>query len=144
MTSGGYPYEHRLKREDYEADLVKLQIEMVKLQTDMKSTGGRILVLFEGRDSAGKGTCIGSILEHLNPRYARSVALTKPNETESGQWYFQRYLAHLPTRGHMTLFDRSWYNRAGVERVMNFATPEQVANFLREAPELEKCWSAMG
>ena len=138
MASGGYPYDGRLKRAEYEADLVTLQIELVKLQLHMKKTGGRVLVLFEGRDSAGKGSCISNILEHLNPRYARSVALTKPNETESGQWYFQRYLAHLPSSGHMTLFDRSWYNRAGVERVMEFATPEQVAGFLREAPELEE------
>ncbi len=136
--SGGYPYTEKLKRQPYEDELVKLQAEFVKLQSHLQETGERLLVLFEGRDSAGKGGCIASILQYLNPRYARSVALTKPNETERGQWYFQRYLAHLPTRSQIVLFDRSWYNRAGVERVMGFATPEQVANFLREAPELEE------
>jgi polyphosphate kinase len=138
LASGGYPYAEKLKRQPYEDMLVQLQTELVKLQSHLLKTGERLLILFEGRDSAGKGGCIGSILEFLNPRYAHSVALTKPNETERGQWYFQRYLAHLPTRGNIILFDRSWYNRAGVERVMSFATPEQIANFLREAPELEE------
>ena len=138
LGSGGYPYSEKFKREPYEEDLVKLQTELVKLQSHLQKTGERLLVLFEGRDSAGKGGCIASILQYLNPRYAHAVALTKPNETERGQWYFQRYLAHLPTRSQIVLFDRSWYNRAGVERVMGFATPEQVANFLREAPELEE------
>ena len=136
--SGGYPYSEKLKRVPYEEELVKLQTEFVKLQSHMQKSGERLLLLFEGRDSAGKGGCIAAILQYLNPRYARAVALTKPNETERGQWYFQRYLAHLPTRGEIVLFDRSWYNRAGVERVMGFATPEQVANFLRDAPELEE------
>jgi polyphosphate kinase len=138
MTSGGYPYDKKLKREPYEGDLEALQIELVKMQTHLRETGGRLLILFEGRDSAGKGGCIASILEYLNPRYARSVALAKPTENEQGQWYFQRYLAHLPSSGNIALFDRSWYNRAGVERVMGFATADQVANFLREAPELEE------
>jgi polyphosphate kinase len=138
LGSGGFPYTERLKREPYEAALFQLQVELVKLQSHIGKSGGRLLVLFEGRDSAGKGGCIASILEHLNPRYAHAVALTKPTEPERGQWYFQRYLAHLPSRGNIVLFDRSWYNRAGVERVMGFATPEQVANFLREAPELEE------
>lgn len=138
LGSGGYPYDHKLKRDPYEEALQPLQVELVKLQSHLQKTGGRLLVLFEGRDSAGKGGCIASILEYLNPRYARSVALSKPNETERGQWYFQRYLGHLPTSGSIVLFDRSWYNRAGVERVMGFATPEQVSNFLREAPELEE------
>ena len=138
MGSGGYPYEKKLKREPYEEDLVGLQIELVKMQAHLKKSGERLLVLFEGRDSAGKGGCIGSILEFLNPRYAHSVALTKPTETELGQWYFQRYIAHLPSSGNIVLFDRSWYNRAGVERVMGFADADQVANFLREAPELEE------
>ena len=138
LTSGGYPYDKKLKREPYQEDLVALQIELVKMQTHLRDTGGRLLILFEGRDSAGKGGCIASILEYLNPRYARSIALAKPTEDELGQWYFQRYLAHLPSSGNIALFDRSWYNRAGVERVMGFATADQVANFLREAPELEE------
>ena len=138
LGSGGYPYDKKLKREPYEDALLPLQVELVKLQAHVQKTEQRILMVFEGRDSAGKGGCIASILEHLNPRYARSVALAKPTETERAQWYFQRYLAHLPAKGNIVLFDRSWYNRAGVERVMGFATPEQVANFLREAPELEE------
>lgn len=138
LRSGGYLYDKKLKREPYEEDLRALQIELVKMQAHLQATGGRLLILFEGRDSAGKGGCIASILEFLNPRYAHSIALTKPTETERGQWYFQRYLAHLPSSGNIVLFDRSWYNRAGVERVMGFATADQVANFLREAPELEE------
>ena len=138
LRSGGYPYDKKLKREPYEEDLQALQIELVKMQAHLQGTGGRLLILFEGRDSAGKGGCIASILEFLNPRYAHSIALTKPTETERGQWYFQRYLAHVPSSGNIVLFDRSWYNRAGVERVMGFATADQVANFLREAPELEE------
>ncbi len=138
LSSGGYPYDKKRKRAPYEEELVALQIELVKLQAHLQNSGGRLLILFEGRDSAGKGGCISSILEYLNPRYARSVALTKPTESERGQWYFQRYLAHLPARGNIVLFDRSWYNRAGVERVMGFASADQVANFLREAPELEE------
>ena len=138
LGSGGYPYDKKLKREPFEEALVPLQVELVKLQMHLQKTGERLLILFEGRDSAGKGGCIASILEHLNPRSARSVALSKPTETERGQWYFQRYLAHLPASGQIVLFDRSWYNRAGVERVMGFASADQVANFLREAPELEE------
>jgi polyphosphate kinase len=135
--SGGYPYEKKLKREEFERDLKLLQIELVKLQFHAGKTGERIVVVFEGRDSAGKGSCIGRFREHLNPRSARVVALTKPTETERGQWYFQRYAAQMPTAGEIVLLDRSWYNRAGVEKVMGFATPEQVADFLREAPEFE-------
>ncbi len=138
LGSGGYPYDKKLKREPYEEDLVALQIELVKMQAHLQKSGGRLLIVFEGRDSAGKGGCISSILEFLNPRHARSVALSKPTENEAGQWYFQRYLAHLPSKGNIVLFDRSWYNRAGVERVMGFANADQVANFLREAPELEE------
>jgi polyphosphate kinase len=137
FASGGYPYEKKLKREAYEEALLPLQRELVKLLAHMRETGARMACLMEGRDTAGKGGCIATIMEHVNPRYARSVALSKPTETEKGQWYFQRYLSHLPSRGELVLFDRSWYNRAGVERVMGFATDEQVANFLREAPELE-------
>jgi polyphosphate kinase len=137
FASGGFPYEKKLKREAYEEALLPLQRELVKLLAHTRETGARMACLMEGRDTAGKGGCIGTIMEHVNPRYARSIALSKPTETEKGQWYFQRYLSHLPTRGELVLFDRSWYNRAGVEKVMGFATDEQVANFLREAPELE-------
>lgn len=137
MASGGYPYEKRLKKELFEVQLHALHIELVKLQTHNIKTRGRIVILYEGRDGAGKGSCINAFREHLNPRNTRTVALTKPTETERGQLYFQRYAAQLPTAGEIVLFDRSWYNRAGVERVMGFCTPEQLATFLREAPEFE-------
>jgi polyphosphate kinase 2 len=137
FASGGYPYEKKLKRDEYEQALRVLQIELVKWQSHVAKSGERIVVVFEGRDSAGKGGCIGRFREHLNPRKARGVALSKPTETERGQWYFQRYAAVMPTAGEVVLFDRSWYNRAGVEKVMDFATPDQVADFLREAPEFE-------
>ncbi|MEQ1672486.1 MAG: polyphosphate kinase 2 [Hyphomicrobium sp.] len=137
MTSGGYPYDKRMKREDFEEQLQLLQIELVKLQTHNIKTRGRILILYEGRDGAGKGSCIKAFNAHLNPRHTRTVALTKPTETERGQLYFQRYAAHLPTAGEIVLFDRSWYNRAGVERVMGFCDANQLATFLREAPEFE-------
>ncbi len=137
LGSGGYPYDARLKRKSYEKQLYDLQIELLKLQSHVKKTGSRLVVVFEGRDSAGKGGCIQRFTEHLNPRQARVVALAKPTDGERGQWYFQRYVAHMPTRGEIALFDRSWYNRAGVERVMGFADQDQVADFLREAPEFE-------
>ncbi len=137
LASGGYPYDKKLKREAFEEDLQKLQIELVKLQEHNLETRGRILLLYEGRDGAGKGTCIKAFSEHLNPRNTRTVALPKPTETERGQLYFQRYVAHLPSAGEIVLFDRSWYNRAGVERVMGFCTEDQLAAFLREAPEFE-------
>lgn len=137
MRSGGYPYDKRMKREAFDEQLQKLQIELVKLQMHNLKARERILILYEGRDGAGKGSCIKAFSEHLNPRHARTVALTKPTETERGQLYFQRYAAQLPTAGEIVLFDRSWYNRAGVERVMNFCTPDQLATFLREAPEFE-------
>lgn len=137
LASGGYPHEKKLKRQDFEDELNRLQIELVKLQVHAIKSGERIVVVFEGRDAAGKGSCIGRFREHLNPRHAKIVALTKPSETERGQWYFQRYAMHLPTNGEIVLFDRSWYNRAGVERVMKFATEDQIADFLREAPEFE-------
>lgn len=137
MRSGGYPYDKRLKREAFEEQLHKLQVELVKLQMHTLKARQRILILYEGRDGAGKGSCIKAFSEHLNPRHVRNVALTKPTETERGQLYFQRYAAHLPTAGEIVLFDRSWYNRAGVERVMGFCTPDQLATFLREAPEFE-------
>jgi polyphosphate kinase 2 len=137
MTSGGYPYDKRMKREDFDEQLHALQVELVKLQTHNLKTRGRVLILFEGRDGAGKGSCINAFTEHLNPRNTRAVALTKPTETERGQLYFQRYAVHLPTAGEIVLFDRSWYNRAGVERVMGFCNADQLATFLREAPEFE-------
>ncbi len=123
---------------DYEIELKKLQIEMMKLQSHMKNSGERILALFEGRDAAGKGGTIKRIIEHLNPRNTRVVALTKPNETELTQWYFQRYTSHLPSAGEIVLFDRSWYNRAMVEPVMNFCTDEQNKRFLKDVPALEE------
>jgi polyphosphate kinase 2 len=137
MGSGGYPYQKKLKREPYEEQLSALQIELGKLQAHVLKSGERVVVVFEGRDTAGKGGCIGRFLQHLNPRHARAVALAKPTESERGQWYFQRYCPHLPTRGDIVLFDRSWYNRAGVERVMGFCNDEELADFLREAPEFE-------
>ena len=137
MRSGGYPYDKRLKREDYDEQLHALQIELAKLQTHNIKTRGRILILYEGRDGAGKGSCIKAFTEYLNPRHTRAVALPKPTETERGQLYFQRYAVHLPTAGEIVLFDRSWYNRAGVEQVMGFCDANQLATFLREAPEFE-------
>ncbi|MGE0698679.1 MAG: polyphosphate kinase 2 [Hyphomicrobiaceae bacterium] len=137
LGSGGYPYDKKMKREEFEETLQRLQIELVKLQVHVGKARERIVVVFEGRDAAGKGSCIGRFSEHLNPRSARVVALGKPTETECGQWYFQRYAAQLPTAGEIVLFDRSWYNRAGVEQVMGFATEDQVADFLREAPQFE-------
>jgi len=137
LTSGGYPFDKKLKKKTYEKELEPLQIELLKLQAHVQRTGERVVVLLEGRDAAGKGGTINAIMQHLNPRHARAVALTKPTETELGQWYFQRYVAHLPTKGDLVLFDRSWYNRAGVERVMGFCTSEQVETFLREAPQFE-------
>ena len=134
----GYPYDTRLSREVYEMDKRLLQIELLKLQNWVKDTGRRIVLLFEGRDAAGKGGTIKRFTEHLNPRGARVVALEKPTEREQSQWYFQRYVYHLPAAGDMVLFDRSWYTRAGVERVMGFCSEAQYAEFLRQAPAFEK------
>jgi polyphosphate kinase 2 len=133
-----YPYDERMTREYYEHHKRLLQIELVKLQNWVKDTGQRIVIVFEGRDAAGKGGTIKRFTEHLNPRGARVVALEKPSERESTQWYFQRYVTHLPSAGEIVMFDRSWYNRAGVERVMGFCTPEQYLEFMREAPEFER------
>jgi polyphosphate kinase 2 len=133
-----YPYRTRLRRREYEAEKKRLQIELLKVQSWVKDTGQRIVILFEGRDAAGKGGTIKRFTEHLNPRGARVVALEKPNDQERGQWYFQRYIEHLPTVGEIVFFDRSWYNRAGVERVMGFCTPGEYLEFLREAPEFER------
>ncbi|MFA5949282.1 MAG: polyphosphate kinase 2 [Hyphomicrobium sp.] len=136
-SSGGFPYEEKLKRKDYEEQLLSLQLELLKFQTHVTEQRERVVIVFEGRDTSGKGGCIQRFLERLNPRHAKSVALSKPTETERGQWYFQRYVQHLPTRGDILLFDRSWYNRAGVERVMGFCSEDEVADFLRDAPNFE-------
>ncbi len=133
-----YPYDERLSREEYDRVKRMLQIELLKLQYWAKDTGTRVVTLFEGRDAAGKGSTIKRFMEHLNPRGARVVALEVPNERERHQWYFQRYVEHLPTAGEIVLFDRSWYNRAGVEPVMGFCTPEQTEEFLRQAPVFER------
>lgn len=127
-----------LKRKEYEAALAPMQVELVALSRWLQHAGKRLLVLFEGRDTAGKGGAIGAIADQLNPRQCHVVALPKPNDRESGQWYFQRYVPHLPAAGEIALFDRSWYNRAGVEQVMGFATPAQVKAFLRQAPVFER------
>jgi len=137
LASGGYPYDEELKKKAYADQLVQLQLELLKLQEHIEATSTRFVALFEGRDASGKGSCISRFLERLNPRHARSVALSKPTEAERKQWYFQRYVAHFPTGGDMVLFDRSWYNRAGVERVMSFCTPEQLEAFTRDVPEFE-------
>ena len=134
----GYPYAERMTRQEYDVTKRALQIELLKLQEWVKTRGEKLVILFEGRDAAGKGGTIKRFTEHLNPRGARTVALERPSERESTQWFFQRYIAHLPAAGEIVLFDRSWYNRAGVERVMGFATPAQVDEFTREVPELER------
>jgi polyphosphate kinase 2 len=138
LSSGGYPYEDRMKRKAYEKELTALQIELLKLQRSIANTGERIVVVFEGRDTAGKGGTIHRFQQHLNPRHAHAVALSKPSDTERGQWYFQRYIANLPTAGEMAFFDRSWYNRAGVEPVMGFCSEAQHKLFLEEAPRFEE------
>ena len=135
---GAYPYMNLLSRKSYERQKYRLQVELLKLQAWVKHTGQRIVILFEGRDAAGKGGTIKRFMEHLNPRGARVVALERPSEVERGQWYFQRYVEHLPTRGEIVLFDRSWYNRAGVERVMGFCSEAEYDEFLREVPEFER------
>ncbi|MEQ9690508.1 MAG: polyphosphate kinase 2 [Bauldia litoralis] len=137
LSSDGYPYDKQIKDKLYEEELEQLQIELVKLQRHVGEAGLRIVLVFEGRDAAGKGGSIFALRQYLNPRSARVVALPKPSEVERGQWYFQRYVAHLPTRGEMVMFDRSWYNRAGVEPVMGFCTPEQHRAFLEAVPDFE-------
>ncbi len=135
---GGYPYKNLLSRKSYERQKYRLQVELLKFQSWVKETGQKVVILFEGRDAAGKGGTIKRLMEHLNPRGARVVALEKPSEAELGQWYFQRYVQHLPTAGEVVLFDRSWYNRAGVERVMGFCTQQEYLEFMRQAPEFER------
>ncbi len=133
-----YPYDELMDRDEYDEAKYQLQVELLKFQYWSEDTGAKHVIVFEGRDAAGKGGTIKRFMEHLNPRSARTVALPKPSSTEKGQWYFQRYVNHLPTSGEMVLFDRSWYNRAGVERVMGFCTPAEYLEFLRQAPAFEK------
>ncbi|WP_199181165.1 polyphosphate kinase 2 [Chromobacterium alticapitis] len=133
-----YPYHARMRRTEYERLKQELQIELLKVQSWVKESGQKIVILFEGRDAAGKGGAIKRYMEHLNPRGARVVALEKPSELERSQWYFQRYIAHLPSAGEIVFFDRSWYNRAGVERVMGFCSPLEYLEFMRQAPQLER------
>jgi polyphosphate kinase 2 len=135
---GAYPYKNLMSRKTYEKQKFLLQTELLKLQAWVKDTGQRVVILFEGRDAAGKGGTIKRFMEHLNPRGAHVVALEKPSEVERGQWYFQRYVQHLPTRGEIVLLDRSWYNRAGVERVMGFCSDAEYQEFMRQAPEFER------
>ncbi|GLS22348.1 polyphosphate kinase 2 [Labrys miyagiensis] len=135
--SGDYPHKEKLKSKIYQRDLLALQIELLKALNWVQAQGERVAVIFEGRDTAGKGGAIHRFTQHLSPRDVRIVALQKPTPTEQGQWYFQRYASQLPTRGEITIFDRSWYNRGGVEPVMGFCTPEQTDQFLHEAPQFE-------
>lgn len=134
----GYPYDTKISTKEYENQKRKLQIELLKLQAWVKEKGEKIVILFEGRDAAGKGGAIKRFTEHMNPRGARVVALEIPTDREQGQWFFQRYVAHLPSAGEIVMFDRSWYNRAGVERVMGYCTPQQYLDFTRSAPEFER------
>jgi polyphosphate kinase 2 len=139
-----YPYDERMTRDYYDHHKRLLQIELVKLQNWVKDTGQKIVIVFEGRDAAGKGGTIKRFTEHLNPRGARVVALVKPTETERTQWYFQRYVTHLPSAGEIVMFDRSWYNRAGVERVMGFCRAEETERFLELVPGVEKAMTDSG
>jgi polyphosphate kinase len=138
LASGDFPYKKKMKAGQYEEELKDLQIELVKVQFWLQATGRRVIALFEGRDAAGKGGAIAATSAHMNPRLNRVVALTKPSDQEAGQWYFQRYVAQFPSAGEFVLFDRSWYNRAGVEPVMGFCTPEQYEHFMKQAPQIEK------
>ena len=138
FRNGKYPYKTRIRKGAYEHHKEELQVELLKVQSWVKETGQRIIILFEGRDAAGKGGTIKRFMEHLNPRAARVVALEKPTEYELGQWYFQRYIEHLPSEGEMVFFDRSWYNRAGVERVMGFCDSLEYLEFMRQVPDLER------
>ncbi len=138
FREGVYPYADRLPRDEYELLKAALQVELLKAQHWIRDAGEKVVVLFEGRDAAGKGGTIKRFMEHLNPRGARVVALEKPSEREHGQWFFQRYICHLPSAGEIVLFDRSWYNRAGVERVMGFCSGSEYLEFMRQCPELER------
>ncbi len=138
FESGNYPYSKKLKTGKYERQLRGVQIELLKMQTWVRDTGARMILIFEGRDAAGKGGTIKRFMQHLNPRYAHVVALSKPSDMERGQWYFQRYINHFPTEGEMVLFDRSWYNRPGVERVMGFCRESEVVEFFTQTPRFEE------
>ncbi len=138
ILSASFPYREEMRKKDYEARMERLQVELVKLQADIKETGQRIVVVFEGRDASGKGGTIKRFRENLNPRVANVVALSKPSDREAAQWYFQRYVDWLPARGEMALFDRSWYNRGVVEHVFGFCTPEEREHFFRQLPDFEK------
>ena len=138
FQEGVYPYTDKMRRRVYEQHKATLQVELLKAQRWIKESGAKVLILFEGRDAAGKGGTIKRFMEHLNPRGARVVALEKPNDRERGQWYFQRYIEHLPAAGEIVLFDRSWYNRAGVERVLGFCTRAEYLEFMRQCPNLER------
>jgi len=138
LSSGGYPYKDRMGLDEYEERMYRLQVQLVRLQAHVTRHGERIVMLFEGRDAAGKGGAIKAYVQNLNPRYNTVVALPKPTERERTQWYFQRYIDWLPAAGETALFDRSWYNRAGVERVMRFASAQEISRFLEEVPEFEK------
>jgi polyphosphate kinase 2 len=140
----GPPYDEKLAKKKYKKELEALQIELLKAQRSIRESGDRVVILFEGRDAAGKGGSIKRITEHMNPRSARVVALAKPSDTERTQWYFQRYVSHLPSAGEIVLFDRSWYNRAGVENVMGFCTPREHAQFLRQVPGFEAALVSSG
>lgn len=140
----GFPYDTKLTRKEYDHRKHVLQVELLKLQVWIKETGQRVIILFEGRDAAGKGGTIKRFMEHMNPRGARVVALEKPTERERSQWYFQRYVEHLPAAGELVMFDRSWYNRAGVERVMGYCTEEQYDEFIRSTPEFERMLAQSG
>lgn len=134
----GYPYDELMERDEYEVEKYRLQVELLKFQYWLEDHGERVVILFEGRDAAGKGGTIKRFTEHLNPRTSRVVALSKPSDREHGEWYFQRYVRHLPTAGEIVMFDRSWYNRAGVERVMGFCTDEEFETFMAQAPVFER------
>jgi len=138
FRTGQYPYKNKIRKSVYETHKSELQVELLKVQNWVKQTGQKIIVICEGRDAAGKGGTIKRYMEHLNPRASRVVALEKPTEHELGQWYFQRYIKHLPTDGEMVFFDRSWYNRAGVERVMGFCSSLEYLEFMRQVPDLER------
>lgn len=138
VLSQSYPYDKEMDKDDYEEAIEKLQLELVKLQSDVKEAGKRVVIVFEGRDAAGKGGTIKRFRENLNPRVARVVALSKPSDREAGQWYFQRYIQHLPTAGEIVLFDRSWYNRGVVEPVFGFCTPEEREHFYGQVPAFEQ------
>ena len=144
FEQGEYPYAHNISRKDYEAQKAALQVKLLKVQHWVEETQQKFILLFEGRDAAGKGGAIKRFMEHLNPRAARVVALNKLSDRERGQWFFQRYIKHLPTSGEIALYDRSWYNRAGVERVMEFCEPAEYLEFMRQTPDFEQMLTCSG